>query len=36
MQQDILDIATDKKVYFRDIENHFKREVDQMVRKEFE
>lgn len=36
MQQDMLDIATDKKVYFRDMDNHFKREVDQMVRKEFE
>ena len=36
MQQDMLDIATDKKVYFRDMDNHFKREIDQMVRKEFE
>lgn len=36
MQQDVLEIATDKKVYFRDMDNHFKLEVDQMVRKEFE
>ncbi|MDP2929730.1 MAG: nucleotidyl transferase AbiEii/AbiGii toxin family protein [Candidatus Omnitrophota bacterium] len=36
MQQDILDIATDKKVYFRDMDHHFKREIDRMVRKEFE
>lgn len=36
MQMDVLDIETDKKVSFRDMDNHFKQEVGQMVRKEFE
>jgi len=36
MQMAVLDIATDKKVSFRDMENHFKREVGQIVREEFE
>ncbi len=36
MQQSILDIETDKKVYFRDMDTHFKREVDQMIRKGLE
>lgn len=36
IQQDLLDIATDKNVYFRDMDNHFKKEINRMVRKEFE
>lgn len=36
MQHDILDIVTDKKVCFRDMDNHFKHEVDQIIKKEFE
>ena len=36
MQMDILDIETDKNVSFREMDNHFKREIEQLVRKEFE
>ena len=36
MQMDILDIRTDKDVSFREMDNHFKREIEQLVRKEFE
>jgi len=36
MQMDVLDIATDKNVSFRDMDNHFRREIEQIVRKEFE
>lgn len=36
MQMDVLDIATDKDVSFRDMDNHFKHEVEQMVRKELQ
>jgi len=36
MQMDILDIPTDKKVSFRGMDNHFKKEITNMVRKEFE
>lgn len=35
-QMDILDIATDKDVSFRDMDNHFRYEVEQMVRKELQ
>ena len=36
MQMDILDIETDKSVSFREMDNHFKREIEQLVRKAFE
>ena len=36
MQMDILDIETDKSVSFKEMDNHFKREIEQLVRKEFE
>lgn len=34
MQMDMLDIATDKKVSFREMDKHFKREIEHIVRKE--
>lgn len=34
MQMDMLEIATDKKVSFRDMDNHFKHEIEQIVREE--
>ncbi|MDP3791783.1 MAG: nucleotidyl transferase AbiEii/AbiGii toxin family protein [Candidatus Omnitrophota bacterium] len=36
MQMGVLDIVTDKNISFKDMDNHFKREIEQMVRKEFE
>lgn len=36
MQMGVMDIATDKNVSFREMDNHFKREIEQIVRKEFE
>ncbi|MDD5174385.1 MAG: nucleotidyl transferase AbiEii/AbiGii toxin family protein [Candidatus Omnitrophica bacterium] len=36
MQMEILDIETDKNVSFREMDNHFKREIEQLVRKAFE
>ena len=36
MQMDMLDIKTDKSVSFKEMDNHFKREIEKLVRKEFE
>ncbi len=36
MQMDILDIETDKSVSFKEMDNHFKREIEKLIRKGFE